>query len=306
MALEYQNFATLGVNLNRQKYGPLDVSSVFTSTADLTYYRTKGTIKEGVSEYWYKNETENVTPYPYEGQIVSLVENGEVSVFKLVANGDVFDAVELGGGGIGYEPIEIEWVKNNIEIAENGSSVGGVIFTWEIKNDEMLDTLTLGDYVLTETEIANKTATRTVNITGSKTWTLKATDKNGSVSLLPTFITFYNGVYYGVINNSSTINSTLINNLVSTGQITKVLQGSPSLKFTATANDGQVFFYALPSSYKKPSFKDAETNLSAGMRLAKERMSFTNATNNHTEYYNIWLSEQTGLGKMTIEVSEVE
>ena len=28
---EYQGFATLGVNLNRQKYGPLDISNVFTS-----------------------------------------------------------------------------------------------------------------------------------------------------------------------------------------------------------------------------------------------------------------------------------
>ena len=46
MAMEYQGFATLGVNLNRQKYGPLDVSSVFTSAADLTYYITKGKVKE--------------------------------------------------------------------------------------------------------------------------------------------------------------------------------------------------------------------------------------------------------------------
>ena len=46
MAMEYQGFATLGVNLNRQKYGPLDVSSVFISTADLTYYITKGKVKE--------------------------------------------------------------------------------------------------------------------------------------------------------------------------------------------------------------------------------------------------------------------
>ena len=54
MAMEYQGFATLGVNLNRQKYGPLDVSSVFTSTADLTYYRTKGqtkAIKNGTINY---------------------------------------------------------------------------------------------------------------------------------------------------------------------------------------------------------------------------------------------------------------
>ena len=91
MAMEYQGFATLGVNLNRQKYGPLDVSSVFTSTADLTYYITKGQTKlEGLSDYWNA-----IVPYPYEGQLVSLVENGEVSVFKLVAKGDVFEAAAV-------------------------------------------------------------------------------------------------------------------------------------------------------------------------------------------------------------------
>ena len=53
MAFEYQGYATLGVNLNRQKYGPLDVSTVFTSVADLTYYTSKGSVKmEGLSSYW--------------------------------------------------------------------------------------------------------------------------------------------------------------------------------------------------------------------------------------------------------------
>lgn len=89
MAFEYQGYATLGVNLNRQKYGPLDVSTVFTSTPDLMYYITKGqTQLEGLSDYW-----KNLVPYPYETQIISLIENGQTSVFMLVANGDVFDTI---------------------------------------------------------------------------------------------------------------------------------------------------------------------------------------------------------------------
>ena len=91
MAMEYQGFATLGVNLNRQKYGPLDVSSVFTSAADLTYYITKGKVKEEtLSDYW-----KDIVPYPYEGQIVSLIANGDVSVLKLVADGDIFKTEPL-------------------------------------------------------------------------------------------------------------------------------------------------------------------------------------------------------------------
>ena len=72
MAFAYQNFASLGVNLNRQKYGPLDISSVFNSQADLNYYITKGASKEGVSQYWL-----DVTPYPYAGQIVALAVDDE-------------------------------------------------------------------------------------------------------------------------------------------------------------------------------------------------------------------------------------
>lgn len=96
MAMEYQGFATLGVNLNRQKYGPLDVSTVFISVADLTYYISKGTIvTDEVSDYWKK-----IVPYPYAGQIVSLVLGKEVSVYKLVENENgTFDAKPIGGEG---------------------------------------------------------------------------------------------------------------------------------------------------------------------------------------------------------------
>lgn len=76
MAMDYQSYASLGLNLNRQKYGPLDISNVFTSEADLKYYLTKGTFTEGVSEYWTK-----VTPYPYEGQVLATVIDGEVKVY---------------------------------------------------------------------------------------------------------------------------------------------------------------------------------------------------------------------------------
>ena len=98
MAFEYQGFATLGVNLNRQKYGPLDISNVFNSQGDLDYYLSKGTNIENVSEYWYKSETEKIVPYPYAGQIVALVENGKVNVYVLEEKEDgTFKTAEIGG-----------------------------------------------------------------------------------------------------------------------------------------------------------------------------------------------------------------
>ena len=97
MAMTYQNFASLGVNLNRQKYGPLDISNVFTSAADLKYYLTKGTFTEGVSEYWYKNANEKVVPYPYEGQVLATVIDGVVSVYALSLDAEGnFQTQEIG------------------------------------------------------------------------------------------------------------------------------------------------------------------------------------------------------------------
>ena len=97
MAMTYQNFASLGVNLNRQKYGPLDISNVFTSEADLKYYLTKGAFTTGVSEYWYKSASEKVVPYPYEGQVLATVIDGVVNVYvlSLDAEGN-FQTQEIG------------------------------------------------------------------------------------------------------------------------------------------------------------------------------------------------------------------
>jgi hypothetical protein len=98
MAMNYQNFASLGVNLNRQKYGPLDISNVFTSAADLKYYLTKGTFTEGVSEYWYKNANGKIVPYPYEGQVLATVIDGVVEVFVLALDAEGnFETREIAG-----------------------------------------------------------------------------------------------------------------------------------------------------------------------------------------------------------------
>ena len=80
MAYNYQNFASLGVNLNRQAYGALDISQVFNSQADLNYYISSGTgSKTGVSEYWT-----NTVPYPYAGQFLALAANGTVTAYILI------------------------------------------------------------------------------------------------------------------------------------------------------------------------------------------------------------------------------
>lgn len=93
MAYTYQTFASLGVNLNRQKYGALDISSVFTSEADLKYYLSKGAEKTGVSQYWL-----DVVPYPYAGQVLATVIDDVVNVYVLKEKADgTFETAEVGG-----------------------------------------------------------------------------------------------------------------------------------------------------------------------------------------------------------------
>ena len=93
---EYQGFATLGVNLNRQKYGPLDISQVFKTQGDLNYYLSKGADKTAVSSYW-----QDVVPYPYAGQVVALSADGadpRLFVLKEKADG-TFETSEVGFSG---------------------------------------------------------------------------------------------------------------------------------------------------------------------------------------------------------------
>lgn len=76
MAFEYQNFASLGVNLNRQKYGPLDIAYVFQNETDFEWYVSKGTQNSATkSTYW-----DNVVPYPYPGLITAVIIGNDVSV----------------------------------------------------------------------------------------------------------------------------------------------------------------------------------------------------------------------------------
>lgn len=115
---EYQGFATLGVNLNRQKYGPLDISNVFTSQADLNYYLSKGASTEGVSDYW-----KNTVPYPYAGQYIALINNTTrtVTPYMLSEKADgTFETIEVGGKlpEVDGETIKIENGKLTAVIPE--------------------------------------------------------------------------------------------------------------------------------------------------------------------------------------------
>lgn len=80
--MKYEGVATLGVNLNRQKYGPLDVSSVLLTLNDLKAYCAGDA--SAMSEGWTGG-----TPYPYPGQIIVVLENNTVYQLKEEQDGSV-------------------------------------------------------------------------------------------------------------------------------------------------------------------------------------------------------------------------
>ena len=64
-SFSYEGHANLGVNLNRQKNAPLDVSCEYSSVKDMLYYVTEGRYPAngtGVS-----NEVKDMKKYPYLG-----------------------------------------------------------------------------------------------------------------------------------------------------------------------------------------------------------------------------------------------
>ena len=140
MAFEYQAFATLGVNLNRQKYAPLDISQVFKSQADLNYYISKGAITEGVSTYWYTDADNKVVPYPYPGQIVALVLDKEVSILYLIEKDDgTFKTEEVGKTLLGDgATIEITDGKISLKGINDKDSEGNPVLDFAKKYQPVL------------------------------------------------------------------------------------------------------------------------------------------------------------------------
>ena len=107
MSYEYQKFASLPVNLNRQAYGALDISQVFTNENDLKYYVSKGAYTTDVSEYWFKSADEKVVPYPYAGQYLALVDNETRKVTAYILEERAEEDVDVAQGKYAFSYKEV-------------------------------------------------------------------------------------------------------------------------------------------------------------------------------------------------------
>lgn len=132
------------------------------------------------------------------------------------------------------------------------------------------------------------------NITSNKTYTLNVTGQKGEKDSASGSFTFYNGVYWGAIADGATIDSAAVKKL------TRELRGNKSITFTVNAGAGQRIAYAFPTGYTgTPVFNVG--GFEGGFSKAKTFL-FTNASG-HTESYDVWLSDNVGLGNTTVKVS---
>lgn len=174
---------------------------------------------------------------------------------------------------------------------EIGTFVPAPNITWTLNKEPASQTIN-GEAL----DVTDRSKKYTGSITSTNSYKLTVTGQKGEKAEKTGTFTFLNGVYYGVCNDGDDVEDIMAG-------LSKKLQNSRGLTFTANAGSGQQHAFAMPnrSPYGTPTFTDAETKLSAGMYLAVENFDFTNSSG-YTEKYNLWLSSRTGLGEMTIVV----
>lgn len=187
-----------------------------------------------------------------------------------------------------YTAIQITSFTNNVNTVEMGSTVDTVVLNWNYNKTP--EELTLDGQGI-DASLKTKTI-ESAGIKANKTYTLKAVDERDAEATKTTAITFLNGVYWGVGADQSSFDSAFILGL------TKGLQSSKVKTFTVNAGASQHIYYAIPTRYGTPAFKVG--GFEGGFAKAAT-IDFTNASG-YMESYDIWKSDNAGLGNTTVEV----
>ena len=202
---------------------------------------------------------------------------------------DALDTLISQMADVQYEAIAITSFTNNVGTVEMGSTVNTVVLNWATNKTPAALTL---DGAAVDAALKTKTI-ENAGITANKTYTLKATDDRDATAQKTTAINFLNGVYWGVAADAESFDSAFILGL------TKGLQGSKAKTFTVNAGAGQHIYYAIPTRYGTPAFKVG--GFDGGFAKAGT-IQFANASG-YTESYDVWKSDNAGLGNTTVVVA---
>lgn len=211
------------------------------------------------------------------------------SAESIAGRADEIDQLLIDVADLKYVPIEITSLSNTAGTVEIGSTVDSVTVKWTLNKEPVSQTLN-GEAV----EKGARSATLSgLGLTKSTAFTVAVTDEREATDSETTKVYFYNGIYYGVLEEGAALDSAAILSL------TRKLQSRKALTFTANAEDSYRIAYALPSRHGTPNFNVG--GFDGGFSKAAT-ITFTNASG-YTEDYDLWLSDNTGLGSTIVTVT---
>ena len=192
-----------------------------------------------------------------------------------------------------YEPINIkgfyfDTVDSLVSerYAEIGSTVDELILSWELSKTPTTQSIN------SDAVDVDARSTTVANVSEDTTFTLLVTDSRNATDDMDVNITFCNYIYWGLLSKGATLDSD------ATLSWNKRLQPTKEIYFSVWAQSGQQIAYALPSRLGTPAFKVG--SFVGGFYLAKT-IELTNSSD-YAENYDIWLSDEAGLGMTGVEV----
>lgn len=236
---------------------------------------------------------ETVSVEAMNSQITEAVTNGKAEAVEEVFSDERFSAVETAIADLKYTPIEITSFKPATTILEKGDTLTGISVEWKL-NKVPVSAVFDGQDV-SDIGTGGSAVRAGLNVKADKKFTLVVTDERGATDEASANVYFYNGVYYGVMEDGADLTSDNVNAL------NKKIQSGRGMTFTVDPGATQRIAYALPVAYGTPSFKDADTGFQADMYLAGTVSVVGKMF--YTEDYNVWLSTNLGLGNTRITVS---
>lgn len=195
--------------------------------------------------------------------------------------------------GMTFIPLSISSFECEPKLAEIGSTVNTVDFTWVIGGTPTV-------LKINNTDIALGTSQITLSDLGleeDKEFTLYAEDRKANNVSATTQLLFVNKVFHGVQEIPSEYNTSFINKLV--GQLQTGKEGV----IDVVANENQYIYYALPKSYEDLHGDCVFTSGGFSGGFTKiDTISYINDYGVATDY-NIWKSDNANLGQTNIIIS---
>lgn len=223
-------------------------------------------------------------PQGNPGNDYVLTDADKQEVVNMVLNTGELAQIQKDIADLKYVPIEITSFKPASTVMEKGSTLTSLTVEWML--NKFPSSVTFDGTAIEDPMIGGGVSRSGLNIKSNTQFDLVVTDERGNTDTASAKIYFYSGIYYGVIDDGATIDAAAIQAL------TKSVQGSRGITFTANPGANQRIIYALPvNGYGTPSFLDVDSKFQVDMNLLPDPITVTNSYN-HEENYNVWLSSE--------------